>query len=82
MINYLKDSDILSLEEKIYFFWVYIKGFIKLSNNINTRKFNYFKEQYDSMIVEVINNKKKFDEGITIKEKKYLEHSPKNINHI
>ena len=70
MINYLKDSDILSLEEKIYFFWVYIKGFIKLSNNINTRKFNYFKEQYDSMIVEVINNKKKFDEGITIKEKK------------
>ena len=70
MINYLKDSPILSLEEKIYFFWIYIKGFIKLSDNIKSRKFIYFKEQYDSMIMEVINDKKKFDEGIIIKEKK------------
>lgn len=70
MITYLRDSDILSLEEKVYFFWVYIKGFIKISENIKTRKFMYFKEQYDSMLVEEIKQKRKYDEGIEIKEKK------------
>lgn len=57
MITYLRDVDILSLEEKVYFFWVYIKGFIKISENIKTRKFMYFKEQYDSMLVEEIKQK-------------------------
>ena len=70
MIKYLKESDILSLEEKVYFFWIYLKGFIKISGSIKTRKFLYFKEQYDSMVVEEIKDKKKFDEGIIIKQKK------------
>ena len=70
MINYLKDSNILSLEEKVYFFWIYLKGFIKISGSIKTRKFLYFKEQYDSMLVEEIKDRKKFDEGIIIKQKK------------
>ena len=70
MIKYLKDSTFLSLEEKVYFFWVYLKGIIKISESIKTRKFLFFKEQYDSMLVEEINLKKKFDEGIEVKEKK------------
>ena len=70
MIKYLKDSTFLSLEEKVYFFWVYLKGIIKISESIKTRKFLFFKEQYDSMLVEEINLKRKFDEGIEVKEKK------------
>ena len=70
MIKYLKESNILSLEEKIYFFWIYLKGFIKISGSIKTRKFLYFKEQYDSMLVEEIEDKRKYDEGIIIKQKK------------
>ena len=70
MIKYLKESNLLSLEEKVYFFWIYLKGFIKISGSIKTRKFVYFKEQYDSMLVEEIKDKRKFDEGIIIKQKK------------
>ena len=70
MITYLKDSDFFSLEEKIYFFWVYIKGFIKISKRHETKKFLYFKEQYDSMLIEEIDEKKKLREGIEFKQKK------------
>ena len=70
MITYLKESNFYSLEEKIYFFWVYIKGFIKISNKHETKKFFYFKEQYDSMLIEEIDEKKKLKEGIELKQKK------------
>jgi hypothetical protein len=70
MITYLKESNFYSLEEKIYFFWVYIKGFIKISKRHETKKFFYFKEQYDSMLIEEIDEKKKLREGIEFKQKK------------
>ena len=70
MITHLKESNFYSLEEKIYFFWVYIKGFIKISKKHETKKFLYFKEQYDSMLIEEIDEKKKLREGIEFKQKK------------
>ena len=52
MINYLANSKTLSLVEKSYFYWNYIKSFLKLSDITKTIKFDLFKEEYDSMIVE------------------------------
>ena len=70
MIEFLKESKILSLEEKVYSFWIFLKNFIKIGVNIQTRKFLYFKEQYNSILVEEENREKKYYQGIEIKEKK------------
>ena len=42
-ITFLKNDNILSLEEKINFFFVFLKNFIKLGENINSRNFLFFK---------------------------------------
>ena len=52
MINYLSNYTTLTLEEKSYFYWKFIKTFLELSDIIKTMKFDLFKEEYDSMIVE------------------------------
>ena len=57
-ITFLKNDNILSLEEKINFFFVFLKNFIKLGENIHSRNFLFFKEQYFSMIIEEKINKK------------------------
>ena len=70
MITFLKGIKIFTLEEKIRFFWIYIKGFVKISDNLNNRKFLYFKEQYESMLVEEVKENRKNDERMEIREKK------------
>jgi hypothetical protein len=70
MITFLKGIQLFTLEEKIRFFWIYIKGFVKISDNLNNRKFLYFKEQYESMLVEEVKGNRKNDERMEIREKK------------
>ena len=70
MIKFLKESNILTLEEKVYSFWIFIKNFIKIGESIKTRKFQYFKEQYDSILVEEENLEKKYYQGVELREKK------------
>ena len=72
MITYLKESELFSLEEKIYFFWIYIKGFIKFGDKNKSKKFLLFKEQYDSMLVEETNEKIRYNQGFDIKEQKII----------
>lgn len=70
-ITYLKNDNILSLEEKINFFFIFLKNFIKLGIDIHSRNFLFFKEQYFSMIIEEKINKK--SQNIPMKtEKKIL----------
>ena len=57
-ITFLKNDNILSLEETINFFFFFFKNFIKLGENIHSRNFLFFKEQYFSMIIEEKINKK------------------------
>ena len=49
-INYISDEDNMILEEKISFFWRYIKGFLKLIGKDKTTKFELFKSDYDNML--------------------------------
>ena len=51
-ISYLITTDVLNLEEKVNFFWNYIRNFVKFGENLKSRNFLFFKEQYDLMIVE------------------------------
>ena len=69
-ISYLKNAIFFTLEEKVNFFWVFIKNFIKLGENIKSRNFLFFKEQYNSMIVEENISKKKYEKFYMKKEKK------------
>ena len=50
VINYISTEDEMTLEEKVSFFWRYIKGFLKLIGKDKTTKFELFKNDYDSMI--------------------------------
>ena len=70
-ISYLKNTNILTLEEKTDFFWVFIKNFVKIGENLKSRNFLFFKQQYNSMIIEENKLKSKY-ENIMIKEKKIL----------
>lgn len=56
MIKYLSEESNMALEEKILYFWNYLKSFIQLSGITKTNKFKEFKEQFNSMITT---NKKK-----------------------
>ena len=58
LISYLKNDTILTLEEKVKFYFIFLKNFIKLGENVHSRNFLFFKEQYFSMIVEEKINKK------------------------
>ena len=69
-ISYLKNSNIISLEEKVHFFWIYIKKFINLGEKKNSKNFLFFQEQYNSMIVEETINKIKNERIYVKKEKK------------
>ena len=69
-ITYLKNDKVLSLEEKINFFFSFLKNFIQLGENIHSRNFLFFKEQYFSMIIEEKVNKKY--ENITMKTEKKI----------
>ena len=51
MIKYLSETNDLSLEEKVKYFWNYIKTFIKITGITKTNKFLLFKQDYDSMII-------------------------------
>ena len=51
-ISYLKTTNIFNLEEKVNFFWTFIKGFIKFGEDLKSKNFLFFKEQYNTMIVE------------------------------
>ena len=65
IIDFIKDTsenEILSLDDKIKYFWNYIKTILKISGITKTNKFKLFKQAYDSMIIiekkeyESINN--------------------------
>ena len=49
-ISYISKSEEMLLEEKISFFWRYIKGILKLIDKHKTTKFELFKNDYDSML--------------------------------
>ena len=49
-ISYLSSNDEMTLEEKISFFWRYIKGILKLIGKDKTSKYILFKNDYDNMI--------------------------------
>ena len=69
-ISYLKENNCLTLEEKVEFFWVFLKKFIKLGQNLNSRNFAFFKQQYNSMIVDENINKKKYENFVIKKVKR------------
>ena len=50
-IQYLSEENIMTLEEKILYFWIYLKGFIQLSGITKSIKFSEFKKNYNSMII-------------------------------
>ena len=49
-ISFISTNEEMILEEKISFFWRYIKGILKLIGKDKTTKFELFKEDYDSML--------------------------------
>ena len=49
-ISYLSSNEEMTLEEKISFFWRYIKGILKLIGKDKTSKYILFKNDYDNMI--------------------------------
>ena len=49
-ISYLSTNDEMTLEEKISFYWRYIKGILKLIGKEKTSKFILFKNDYDNMV--------------------------------
>ena len=51
VIKYLSENDSLSLDDKIKYFWNYIKTFLKIAGVTETNKFKLFKQDYDSMII-------------------------------
>ena len=57
------------LEEKISFFWRYIKGILKLIDKHKTTKFELFKNDYDSMLfIDAKIVKDEFDKVIPVKK--------------
>ena len=69
LISYLKNDTILTLEEKVKFYFIFLKNFIKLGENVHSRNFLFFKEQYFSMIVEEKINKKYEKPSIGVEKK-------------
>lgn len=51
-ITYIAENEEMSLDEKISFFWQYIKGILKLTGVTKSKKFEIFQEEYNSMIFE------------------------------
>ena len=52
MIHYLSVESDMTLEEKILYFWNYLKGFLQISGVTKTNNFILFKNKYDSMLIE------------------------------
>ena len=71
-ITYLKNIKILSLEEKVNFFWGFIKNFVKIGISVKSKNFLFFKGQYNAMLVKENANKNILDKIYIIKEKKIL----------
>ena len=70
-ITYLKNDEILTLEEKVNFFFNFLKSFIKLGDITHSKNFLFFKEQYFSIIIdEKIKKKSKTDTTSDKTEKK------------
>ena len=70
-ISFLSTNEEILLEEKISFFWRYIKGILKLIGKDKTTKFELFKEDYDSMLfmdAKII--KGEFDKAIPVQKVK------------
>ena len=68
-ISYISTEEEMSLDEKISFFYRYIKGILKLIGKDKTTKFALFKNDYDSMLfmdAEII--KGEFDKVIPIQK--------------
>ena len=65
----MKNDTILTLEEKVKFYFIFLKNFIKLGENVHSRNFLFFKEQYFSMIVEEKINKKYEKPSIGVEKK-------------
>ena len=59
MIHYLSQESEMTLEEKILYFWNYLKGFLQISGITKTNNFKLFKHKYDSMLIEDKSNKVK-----------------------
>jgi serine/threonine protein phosphatase PrpC len=50
IISYISTNEEMTLEEKVSFFWRYIKGILKLIGKEKTTKYILFKNDYDSML--------------------------------
>ena len=50
IISYISTNEEMTLEEKVTFFWRYIKGILKLIGKEKTTKYILFKNDYDSML--------------------------------
>ena len=55
VIKYLSNHPTFNLEDKVKFFWNYIKSFLKITGITNSNKFYLLKEGFNSMIVEQVN---------------------------
>ena len=51
MIKFISEDNSMVLEEKIIYFWNYLKSFIQISGITKSHKFMQFKESFDSMII-------------------------------
>ena len=51
-ISYIGQNEDMSIEERAQFFWKYIKGILKFSGIVKSKKFEIFQEDYHSMIFE------------------------------
>ena len=60
IIKDLSENKTYSLEDKINFFWNYIKTLLKIAGITKTHKFELFKQDYDSMVIIEKNNNNNF----------------------
>lgn len=72
-IKYLSENNNLLLEDKIKYFWEYLKGFVKITGITKTKKYEIFKQDYDSMLITEKNNNSK-DNNIDKPVKKIAKH--------
>ena len=53
LIDYAKNNHDYTLEDKIDFFFVFLKGILKCGNITTTKKYELFKKEVDGMVVEI-----------------------------
>ena len=57
-IHFLSEESKMTLEEKLIYFWNYLKGFLQISGVTKTNKFKIFKTKYDDSVQKGENSNK------------------------